>query len=120
MKKILIDNLKNIPGWRTDFDATGKQPVRGQTIGSYATDPTLAGTATVYRPDPNDQAALTEQIRAALAGVKSCTFDLGEDGEAVRDAVRRARCDAGRHLHHRVRPRDVARAGAGHRVHGRV
>jgi hypothetical protein len=37
----------------------------------------------VYRPDPSDQAALTAQIRAALAGVKSCTFDLGEDGVQV-------------------------------------
>lgn len=54
--------------------------MRGATAGDYS--PT-GGSATVYRPDPNDQAELVAQIRAALAGVKSCAFDLGGDGVQV-------------------------------------
>lgn len=77
------DQCSGVLGWSTDFATTGKTPARGQTIGSYVADPTLAGAAPVFRPDPLDQAALTEQIRTALAGVKSCTFDLGEDGVQV-------------------------------------
>jgi hypothetical protein len=46
-------------------------------------DAALAGQAPVYRPDPTDQEALTTQIRVALAAVKSCAFDLGEDGVQV-------------------------------------
>jgi hypothetical protein len=69
----------NVLGWKNDFAATGKNQVRGESVGDYVFDATLAGTAPVYRPDPTDQAALTDQIRAALAGVKSCSFDLGED-----------------------------------------
>jgi hypothetical protein len=79
----LYDQCAGVPGWLLDFTATGKARVRGESIGDYVFDPTLAGNAPVYRPDPTDQAALTEQIRAALAGVKSCTFDLGEDGVQV-------------------------------------
>jgi hypothetical protein len=79
----IFDQCAGEPGWRTDFTATGKTAVRGETIGDYVLDATLAGNAPVYRPDPTDQAALTDQIRAALAGVKSCTFDLGEDDVQV-------------------------------------
>jgi hypothetical protein len=77
------DQCAGVMGWSSDFATTGKTAARGQTIGTYVTDPTVAGTAPVFRPDPLDQAALTEQIRTALAGVKSCTFDLGEDGVKV-------------------------------------
>jgi hypothetical protein len=79
----LYDQCNGVPGWAADFALSGKPQVRGETIGTYTTDPLLAGAAPVYRPDPTDQAALTEQIRTALAGVKSCTFDLGEDGVQV-------------------------------------
>ncbi len=79
----IYDQCNSIIDWSTDFRKTGKPAARGQTIATYATDPTLAGAAPVYRPDPNDQAALTEQIRTALAGVKSCTFDLSADGVQV-------------------------------------
>jgi hypothetical protein len=79
----IYDQCAQEPGWAVDFAATGKPAARGQTIGTYVLDPTGAGAAPVYRPDPTDQAALTDQIRAALAGVKSCTFDLGEDGVEV-------------------------------------
>lgn len=79
----VYDQCSGVPGWALDFAATGKPAVRGQSIGDYVFDPTLAGNAPVYRPDPTDQAALTAQLREALAGVKSCTFDLGEDGVLV-------------------------------------
>jgi hypothetical protein len=79
----LFDQCNGVAGWAADFATTAKPLMRGQSIGTYVTDPALAGTAQVYRPDPTDQAALTEQIRAALAGVKSCNFDLGEDGVQV-------------------------------------
>ena len=69
----------NVQGWINDLTAAGKTAVRGESIGSYVFDATLAGSAPVYRPDPTDQAALTGQLRTALAGVKSCSFDLGED-----------------------------------------
>jgi hypothetical protein len=79
----VYDQCAGEPGWAADFAATGKPAMRGQSIGQYVFDGAAAGNAPVYRPDPTDQAALTEQIRVALAGVKSCTFDLGEDGVQV-------------------------------------
>lgn len=77
----VYNECRGVPGWLADFTAAGKGV--GETIATYAADPTLGGAAPVYRPDPTDQAALTEQIRTALAGVKSCTFDLAEDGVEV-------------------------------------
>jgi hypothetical protein len=79
----VYDQCAGEPGWAVDFAATGKPAMRGQSIGAYVFDAATAGNAPVYRPDPTDQAALTEEIRVALAGVKSCTFDLGEDGVQV-------------------------------------
>lgn len=73
----------NVQGWISDLAAAGKTPVRGEAIGDYVFDATLAGKAPVFRPDPTDQAALTGQLRTALAGVKSCSFDLGEDNVQV-------------------------------------
>jgi hypothetical protein len=70
-------------GWAADLLAAGKPSTPGQSVATYAADPTLGGTAPVFQPDPTDQAALIEQLRAALAGVKSCTFDLAEDGVKV-------------------------------------
>lgn len=72
-----------VQGWINDLAAAGKAAVRGVSIGDYVFDATLAGKAPVYRPDPTDQAALTGQLRTALAGVKSCAFDLGEDNVQV-------------------------------------
>lgn len=79
----LYDQCNGVLGWHDDFTATGKPAMRGQSVGDYVFDATLAGNAPVYRPDPTDQAALTGQLRAALAGVKSCSFDLGEDNVQV-------------------------------------
>jgi hypothetical protein len=79
----LYNQCRDVLGWKKDFATTGKPAEPGQSIATYAAAGVPAGTAPVYRPDPNDQAALTDQIRAALAGVKSCTFDLAEDGVQV-------------------------------------
>jgi hypothetical protein len=79
----LFDQCQPVAGWRDDFAATGKPAMRGQTIGDYVLDAAVAGTAPVYRPDPTNQAALADQFRTALAGVKSCSFDLGEDNVQV-------------------------------------
>jgi hypothetical protein len=82
----LYDQCNGVTGWAKDFAATGKVAARGQTIGSYVdpADPlAVPGTAKVYRPDPNDQTALIQQISEALAGVKSCSFDLAGDGVQV-------------------------------------
>ncbi|HWO13178.1 MAG TPA: hypothetical protein VNN80_26940, partial [Polyangiaceae bacterium] len=79
----IYDQCNGVPGWAADFATTGKPAARGQSIGDYVLDATLAGAAPVYRPDPTNQAALTDQLRTALAGVKSCTFDLGADNVKV-------------------------------------
>ncbi|HKO90242.1 MAG TPA: vWA domain-containing protein [Polyangiaceae bacterium] len=82
----LYDQCNVDVGWAADFATTGKVAARGQTIGTYVdpADPlALPGTAKVYRPDPNDQTALIGQISEALAGVKSCSFDLEGDGVKV-------------------------------------
>jgi hypothetical protein len=76
----IFDQCSTVPGWSADFATTGKVAARGASIGDYSA---LGGNATVYRPDPTDQAELVTQIRAALAGVKSCAFDLGGDGVQV-------------------------------------
>jgi hypothetical protein len=78
----IYDQCNGVPGWARDFALTGKTAVRGQTIGNYIDplDPlAVPGTAKVFRPDPNDQTALIGQIREALAGIKSCSFDLAGD-----------------------------------------
>ncbi|HTV24374.1 MAG TPA: vWA domain-containing protein, partial [Polyangiaceae bacterium] len=51
------DQCNGVVGWRSDFTNTGKPNVRGESIGDYVFDATLAGKAPVYRPDPTDQAA---------------------------------------------------------------
>jgi hypothetical protein len=76
----IYNQCSNVAGWAADFATTGKLAAPGATAGDYSP---IGGTATVYRPDPNDQAELVEQIRAALAGVKSCAFDLSGDGVQV-------------------------------------
>jgi hypothetical protein len=73
-------NCTSRGGWVEDFGLTGKPLQVGQTVADYSA---ASGGATVYQPDPNDQTALADEIRAALAGVKSCSFDLAGDGVEV-------------------------------------
>jgi hypothetical protein len=60
----------NVIGWKQDYAAAGRT---GATpLGSYSSN----GTAPVYMPDPTNQQALTNLLATAVAGVKSCNFDL--------------------------------------------
>jgi hypothetical protein len=67
-----------VPGWVSQWTAAGAtqdcQTPGKETLGSYSP---AGGNATVYNPDPADQAALTDQIASVVSGIKSCTFDLG-------------------------------------------
>lgn len=67
-----------VPGWVAQWTAAGAtadcQTAGKETLGAYSP---AGGTATVYHPDPADQAALTAQIASVVSGIKSCTFDLG-------------------------------------------
>jgi hypothetical protein len=52
------------------------------TVGDYAA---TAGPTKAYAPDVTNQAQLMNQLSQALAGVKSCTFDLGDvDGKSIK------------------------------------
>ena len=59
------------PQWKAEWTAAGL-PAR-TPLGTYAA---TGGTATVYKPNPADQAALGALLAGTIAGVKSCTFDL--------------------------------------------
>jgi hypothetical protein len=72
---------KGVPPWVAQWPG-GALPdpncmtVGAQTLGTYGA---AAKNATVYNPNPANQAALTEQIASVVKGIKSCTFDLGGD-----------------------------------------
>jgi hypothetical protein len=61
-----------VPGWKAEATAAGRTGM--DLLGTYAA---TGGTTKYYQPDPADQTALTTQLQSVLAGVKSCTFDLG-------------------------------------------
>jgi len=65
-------DCQGIPGWKTEATAAGRTGM--DMLGTYS--PT-GGMTKYYQPDPADQTALATQLRSVLAGVKSCTFDLG-------------------------------------------
>ena len=46
-------------------------------VGTYAT---TAGPTKPFKPDASSQTMLVTQLSTALAGVKSCTFDLSDVG----------------------------------------
>jgi len=53
--------------------AANSNACMGRTVGTYAT---TAGPSRPFVPTAGDQAAIIAQLSKALAGVKSCTFDL--------------------------------------------
>lgn len=63
---------QGVTGWKADATAAGQTGMN--LLGTYAD---TGGTTKYYAPDPTDQTALTTQLQSVLAGVKSCTFDLG-------------------------------------------
>jgi len=76
------DQCQNIAPWLADLTTTGKTQVRGTTVGTYST---MAGPTKPYTPDAADQAMLASQLMQALAGVKSCSFDLGNiNGQTIK------------------------------------
>jgi hypothetical protein len=77
-----FDQCNSVAGWHNDLTASGQLPVRGVTLGTYSA---TAGPTKPYTPAANDQTMLVNQLSAALSGVKSCTFDLGNiDGKAIK------------------------------------
>jgi hypothetical protein len=76
------DQCNGVAGWKADLVTSGKTQERGVTVGTYAA---TAGPTKAYAPDITNQAQLMNQLSAALAGVKSCTFDLGDvDGKSIK------------------------------------
>ena len=59
---------------------SGKPNARGTTIGTYSA---TAGPTRPFAPSAADQTQIVTQLSAALAGVKSCAFDLTATGGAV-------------------------------------
>jgi hypothetical protein len=81
----------NAKGWQLEFAAAAKVDDavttdidESQTLGNYAA---VGGTAKVFKPDPTDQSALAKQFEQVLAGVKSCTFDIGGDITVKQDRL---------------------------------
>ena len=71
------DQCNGIAGWKADLTALGKTNARGTTLGTYST---TAGPSKAYKPSASDQTMLVSQLTMALAGVKSCSFDLTDVG----------------------------------------
>jgi hypothetical protein len=65
-----------VPGWTTDLATAGKAGMM-TSIGTYSA---TGGNASLYNPDLTNvdagTGALVDQLTSAIAGVKSCTFDL--------------------------------------------
>jgi hypothetical protein len=86
----------NAAGWKLEY-AAAELPVDDPAttdvnesqvpLGTYSA---TGGTAKVFKPDPTDQNALAEEFRKVLAGVKSCTFDLGGDIKVVQSLLSEA------------------------------
>ena len=77
-----FDQCNSVAGWHADLLASGQAQVRGATLGTYAT---TAGPTMPYTPAATDQTMLVNQLSAALSGVKSCAFDLGNiNGTAIK------------------------------------
>jgi len=78
----IFDQCQGVTPWRTDLTASGHPTARGPTavVGTYAT---TAGPTKPFKPNAADQTMLVTQLSAALAGVKSCVFDLTATGGAM-------------------------------------
>jgi hypothetical protein len=75
----IFDQCQGVTPWRTDLTASGHPTTRGPTavVGTYGT---TAGPTKPFKPNAADQTMLSTQLSMALAGVKSCTFDLTDVG----------------------------------------
>jgi len=80
----IFDQCQGVMPWRADLTASGHPTTRGTTsvVGTYS--PT-AGPTKPFKPSAADQNMLLTQLSKALAGVKSCTFDLNNiNGKAIK------------------------------------
>jgi len=76
------DQCSSIAGWAADLTASAQTPMRGDTLGTYST---AMGPTMPYTPSASNQTQLVSQLQAALAGVKSCSFDLSDvDGKSIK------------------------------------
>ena len=75
----IFDQCQGNMPWRTDLTASGHPTTREPTatVGTYGT---TKGPTTPFQPNAADQNMLVTQLSQALAGVKSCTFDLSDVG----------------------------------------
>ncbi|HVV15656.1 MAG TPA: vWA domain-containing protein [Polyangia bacterium] len=76
-----------VPGWQADLTASGQTPMRGDTLGMYAT---TSGPTKPFQPSASDVNALTTALSTALSGVRSCTFDLSTfqiDADKLDEAI---------------------------------
>jgi len=71
------DQCNGVGGWLADLTASAKPKARGTSLGTYS--PTM-GPTKPYQPSASDESMLATQLSAALAGVKSCSFDLSDVG----------------------------------------
>jgi len=80
----IFDQCQGVAPWKTDLTASGHPTTRGPTatVGTYGT---AAGPTKPFKPDAANQTALVNTLSMALAGVKSCTFDLKDvNGVAIK------------------------------------
>ncbi len=75
----IYDQCQGVMPWRADLTASGHPTTRGPTavVGTYMA---TKGPTTPFKPNAADQTMLVSQLSTALAGVKSCTFDLSDVG----------------------------------------
>jgi hypothetical protein len=74
MASDIYDQCQGVPGWKALFTAAGL--ATEQALGTYAPPDAGVMNAPLYSPDITNVADLTTKISAALATVKSCSFDL--------------------------------------------
>jgi hypothetical protein len=80
----IFDQCQGVMPWKTDLTASGHPTTRGPTatVGTYGT---TAGPTKPFQPSASDSTMLVTQLSQALAGVKSCTFDLKDvNGVAIK------------------------------------
>ena len=76
----IASQCTSVAAWKAIGTAAGT--AAGTSLATYGTP---AGTAPVFTPTSTSQAALADKIAAAVNGVKSCTFDLGNvGGQAIK------------------------------------
>ncbi|MGC4091046.1 MAG: vWA domain-containing protein [Polyangiaceae bacterium] len=81
-KFAFYDQCNSVAGWHADLLTSGKTAERGVTLGNYSD---MAGPTKPYTPNSADQAMIVSQLSTALAGVKSCSFDLSNvNGQSIK------------------------------------